>query len=112
MSYVKECSFPDCKSPHKSRHFYQIDEGSEAGGQDWTELGGAVLCEACYSQFLAKGTLERIKNEPLRGSARRCSYEGCKSPHNSSRFYQIDGRSEAGGQDWTELGGAVLCKAC
>ena len=43
---------------------------------------------------------------------KRCSYEGCKSPHNSSRFIQIDGRSEAGGQDWTELAGAVLCHAC
>ena len=110
MPGKKECSFVGCKSPHNSRQFYQIDGRSEAGGQDWTELGGAVLCDACYTQFRQRGRLER--NEPLCGSARRCSYEGCKSPHNSSKFYQIDGRSEAGGQDWTELGDAVLCHAC
>ena len=49
---------------------------------------------------------------PLAGSHRRCSYEGCAKPNDSRRFHQIDGRSEAGGQDWTELAGAVLCNAC
>ena len=72
----KRCSYEGCKSPHNSSKFYQIDGRSEAGGQDWTELGGAVLCKACYKQFLSRGTLERTKNEPLCGSARRCSYEG------------------------------------
>ena len=112
MPGKKECSFVGCKSPHNSRQFYQIDGRSEAGGQDWTELAGAVLCHSCYMRFSTRGRLERTRNEPLCGSARRCSYEGCKSPHNSSKFIQIDGRSEAGGQDWTELGRAVLCNAC
>src|SRR6056300_1718838 len=109
---ARRCSYEGCKSPHKGSRFYQIDGRSEAGGQDWTELGGAVLCHTCYCQFAKRGTLERTRNEPLCGSARRCSYEGCKSPHKSSHFHQIDGRSEAGGQDWTELAGAVLCKSC
>jgi hypothetical protein len=82
------------------------------GTQDWTELAGKVLCHACYSQFRTRGALERSKTDPLSGSARRCSYEGCKSPHQSRQFYQIDGWSVAGGQDWAGLAGRMLCESC
>ena len=82
------------------------------GSQDWTKLAGKVLCSTCYAQFRTRGTLERLKNDPPSGSTRRCSYEGCKNPHQSRQFYQIDGWSVAGGQDWTGLAGRVLCESC
>lgn len=108
------CSYEGCKRPQGSQRFHLIDEGSKAGGQDWTHLAGTVLCAPCYLQFLKRGTLERTmnKHEPLARSARRCTYEGCKRPQESRRFYQIDGGSEAGGQDWTHLAGSVLCRTC
>jgi hypothetical protein len=73
-----------------------------------------VLCYACHVQFTLMGTLERTvyHHAPLAASARRCSYEGCKSPTKGSHFYQIDEHSKAGGQDWRELAGSVLCKTC
>ena len=110
---ARRCSYEGCKRrPDQSSQFYRIEGGSEAGGQDWTELAGSVLCHTCYTRFRKRGTLERSKPEPLAGSARRCSYEGCKRPEESSQFLRIGGGSKAGGQDWTELAGAVLCDAC
>ena len=111
---ARRCSYEGCKSLTKGSHFYQIDELTKAGGQDWTELSGSVLCVACYQQFSKRGTLERTEHHhaPLAASARRCSYEGCKSPTKSSLFYQIDEHKKAGGRDWRELAGSVLCQRC
>jgi hypothetical protein len=109
---AKRCSYEGCKRSHENSRFYQIDGATKAGGRDWSELSGSVLCFICYNQFRKRGRLERTANEPLVGSARRCSYAGCKSPTESSRFNQIDGASIAGGQDWSELAGTVLCDAC
>ena len=109
---AKKCSYEGCKRSHENSRFYQIDGATKAGGRDWSELSGSVLCFICYNQFRKRGRLERTANEPLVGSARRCSYAGCKSPTESSRFNQIDGASIAGGQDWSELAGTVLCDAC
>jgi hypothetical protein len=109
---ARRCSYVGCKSPHNSRKFTQIDGGSQAGGQDWRVLAGSVLCESCYMYYKKMGRLERTRHEPLAASERRCSYEGCKSPHKSSQFYQIDVHSRAGGQDWRELAGSVLCDTC
>jgi hypothetical protein len=111
---ARRCSYEGCKNPTKGRQFYQIDEHTKAGGRDWRELAGSVLCQACYLQFNIRGTLERTthKHEPLAASARRCSYEGCKNPTKSSQFIQIDEHKKAGGQDWRELAGSVLCHAC
>jgi len=113
-SVKRECSYAGCKSPHESRKFFSIDGKSGAGGQDWSELAGSVLCATCYDQFLKRGTLERTRyqHKPLAKTARRCSYEGCRDPDDSKMFYQIDGGNKAGGQDWTELAGSVLCKRC
>jgi hypothetical protein len=111
-SEALSCSYEGCKSPHESRKFIHVDGGGRAGGQDWSELAGSVLCHTCYDQFRKRGRLERTQNEPLSGSARRCTYEGCKRPQESKQFYQIDGGSKAGGQDWTQLAGSVLCTAC
>jgi len=111
---TRRCSYQGCKRPDECRRFYQIDGRSTAGGQDWKELAGIVLCENCYRCFSTHGKLERTgyRHEPLAASARRCSYEGCKRPDESRQFCQIDGRSTAGGQDWTELEGSVLCLLC
>ena len=111
---TSRCSYEGCRSPTKGSKFHQIDEHTKAGGRDWRELAGSVLCHACYDQFKRKGTLERTvhKHAPLAASARRCTYEGCRNPTNSSQFYQIDEHTKAGGQDWRELAGSVLCNAC
>ena len=111
---ARRCSYEGCKSPTKGRQFHQIDEHTNAGGRDWRELAGSVLCHTCYDQFSKAGTLERTRQarEPLAGSARRCSYEGCRNPTKGSQFHQIDEHSKAGGQDWRELAGSVLCHTC
>jgi hypothetical protein len=94
------CTYEGCKRPSDSSRYFRIDGVSEAGGQDWTLLAGSVLCAACYSQYKTRGTLERCGNraDPLPPSARRCSYQGCKRPSESSRFHLIDGASKSGGQ--------------
>jgi hypothetical protein len=73
-----------------------------------------VLCQACYTRFYRRGTLERAKfqSKPLTGSARRCTYDHCDDPTNSSKFYQIEEGKTAGGQDWSSVVGSVLCSAC
>jgi hypothetical protein len=94
------CTYEGCRRPSDSSRYFRIDGVSEAGGQDWTLLAGSVLCAACYSQYKTRGTLERCGNrvDPLPLSARRCSYQGCKRPSESSRFHLIDGKSKSGGQ--------------
>jgi hypothetical protein len=108
----RRCTYDGCRSPRDSSQYIQIHGRSGAGGRDWSALAGSVLCRSCYVQFSKTGSLERMKNGPLAGSERRCSYLGCKNPNESGQFIQIDGASEAGGRDWTELAGSVLCQAC
>jgi hypothetical protein len=71
---LSRCSYEGCKNPTKSSRFYQIDEHKKAGGRDWRELAGSVLCMACYGQFLKTGTLERTVHRvvSVSASARRC----------------------------------------
>jgi hypothetical protein len=66
--------------------------------QDWSKLAGSVLCRSCYVQYSKTGTLDRIKQGPLAKSAKRCCYDGCKSPTESRQFLRIEGASQAGGQ--------------
>ena len=108
----KTCTFSGCDNPRESSCFYHIEEGKTSGGQDWSPLLGSVLCRSCYRRFRDRGTLERGKNKPLTGSARRCTYDHCDSPTHSSRFYHIEEGKTAGGQDWSSVVGSVLCKAC
>jgi hypothetical protein len=114
MSTMTKCSYKGCKRPCKSRKFHLIDERSQFGGQDWTELAGSVLCDACYAQYSKRGTLQRtqVQHKPLVAYERRCSYEGCRRPTEGKQYIQIDGKSNAGGQDWTALAGKVLCNTC
>ena len=86
---ARRCTYSGCVRPHESIKFFEIEEGSNSGGQDWSSLVGSVLCHACYISFLRRGTLERAHNKPLTGSARRCTYEHCDSPADSSCFHQI-----------------------
>lgn len=114
ISVARRCTFQGCKRPESSSRFYQISGEGAAGGQDWSQLAGSVLCQACYKLFLTKGTLERAMHmsEPLAPPDRRCTFVGCSRPNKSTKFYQIDGSSSAGGQDWTSLAGSVLCDTC
>jgi hypothetical protein len=49
---------------------------------------------------------------PAPAGSKRCAYPGCKRPEQGKRFYQIQGTSSAGGQDWKPLSGSVLCHMC
>jgi hypothetical protein len=57
-SSARRCTYDQCDCPDNSRRFYQIEDGSTAGGQDWSSVAGNVLCQACYDRFLRRGTLE------------------------------------------------------
>jgi hypothetical protein len=108
----RRCSYEGCRRPEESHKFHQIDAGSEAGGRNWEELAGRVLCDACYNQFRSHGTLERTgqRGESLSAADRRCSYEGCKTPRKSSKFYRIELGTKAGGrvrQVWSLACGKV-----
>jgi len=65
---ARRCSYEGCKSPTKGSRFHQIDEHKKAGGQDWRELAGSVLCRACYLQFSTRGTLERTEHRAVSAS--------------------------------------------
>jgi len=108
----RKCTYEHCDFPRKGRNFFQIEEGMTSGEQDWSPVVGHVLCKTCYNRFLRRGTLERAMNRPLEESAKQCTYEHCDNPTKSHSFYQIDFGTAAGGQDWSELAGRVLCKAC
>lgn len=110
----KRCTYENCKRPDESSQFIQIDGNSSAGQQDWKALAGKVICNACYNQYFKKGTLCRSQNQgkALPEASRHCSYEGCKRPHESSRFFQIDGGSTAGDKDWKPVAGRILCHTC
>lgn len=104
---IKRCSFERCSRPDVSSHFYEVQEGCNVGGQDWTNLVGSVLCNACYCRYMCKGTLD--KPEPF---LKRCSYEGCANPNDSSNFIMVEATCITGQKDWSSLVGKVLCKAC
>jgi len=108
----RKCTYSGCDRLDESSCFYQIEEGKTTGGQDWSSLAGSVLCKACYERFRRKGTLERDPKRSLTGSARRCTYDHCDSPTDSSCFYQIEEGKTTGGQDWSSVAGSVLCEAC
>jgi hypothetical protein len=110
----KRCSYENCKRPEESSQFIQIDGNSTAGSQDWKALAGKVICNACYNQYFKKGTLCRSQNQgkAIPEASRHCSYEHCKRPHESSRFFCIDGASTAGDKDWKPVAGRILCHTC
>jgi len=109
---ARHCSYDGCDKPDKSSKFYMIEAGKTAGGQDWSELSGRVLCQACYKRFKLGGSLERSRTKPLAAAARRCTYSGCLRPDHGTKFYRIDKDKKAGGQDWSHIAGNVLCRAC
>jgi len=112
MEMPKLCTHAGCRRPTESRRFYQIGEHTKAGGRDWRKLAGSVLCYSCYERFRTRGTLERTRNKPLVGSARRCTYEHCDNPADSGKFYQIEEGKTTAGRDWSLLVGQVLCGKC
>ena len=97
------CSYSKCERPEQSCRYVKIEEGRTSGGRDWSSLVGSVLCQACYSRYYERGSLEKIlpMGKPLVGSARRCTYDHCDNPTKSSCFYRIGEGKTAGGQDWS-----------
>ncbi len=55
----KRCSYAKCLKPTESCKFHTIKSNFEAGGRDWSPIAGMVLCNTCYAQYRARGTLER-----------------------------------------------------
>jgi hypothetical protein len=112
---AKRCSYEMCRRPTESARFIQIDEKSKAGGQDWRLLAGRVLCFACYDQYKTRGTLVRNGHSQTKivdVRDRRCYYQGCKKPDESSHWYRIEQGCKAGGRSWSDLVGRVLCHSC
>mmetsp|Transcript_4429 Transcript_4429/g.11092 ORF Transcript_4429/g.11092 Transcript_4429/m.11092 type:complete len:244 (-) Transcript_4429:129-860(-) len=58
------CHFRGCESREESSRFHLIKEGRTAGGRDWSGFSGKRLCNACYSRFIRRGTLERLRRGP------------------------------------------------
>lgn len=108
---AQRCSYSGCGKPDESSHFYCVEEGTTAGGKDWSLLVGSVLCAVCYNRFRCTGTLERGKKRKEVDS-RLCTYAGCSKPDESSYFYRITPKIKAGGRDWSSLAGSVLCNTC
>jgi hypothetical protein len=108
----RRCTYELCDRPDESRDFYRIEAGKTSGGQDWTSVVGHVLCDACHNRYRYSGTLERTQNKRLEPSERRCMYEHCEKPDESSNFHRIEVGKTAGGQDWNDLAGRVLCHSC
>uniref|UniRef100_A0A6U4MAA0 Uncharacterized protein n=1 Tax=Hemiselmis andersenii TaxID=464988 RepID=A0A6U4MAA0_HEMAN len=109
----RRCSYAGCAKPTKSSYFHRISGESKAGGQDWSVLAGSSLCTACYENYRVRGSLERsICAKQICSRERRCTYDGCDKPTESSHFYRIDQGTKAGGRDWSALAGSVLCHAC
>jgi hypothetical protein len=108
----RQCTYALCDRPDESRDFYRIEEGKTSGGQDWKSIVGYVLCDACHNRYRYSGTLERTQNKRLEPSERRCTYEHCEKPDESSNFHRIELGKTAGGQDWSKLAGRVLCHSC
>lgn len=112
-TFERKCTYGKCPKPSESAHFFRIEEGRTAGGKDWTNLIGMVLCEACYGQYKKRGTLERGGTKAsLDPKRKRCTFDGCDKPEESSHFYLIEPGKTAGGRDWTPLVGNVLCHTC
>ena len=105
----RRCTYEHCERPGESRQYVPIKEGKTSGGQDWSSLVGSVLCQACYERFKSRGTLEKASKRPLAASERRCTYEHCERPGESSTFVPIKESTTTGGQDWSSLVGSVLC---
>jgi len=101
-----------CVPPPADSH--RLFDRSTAGQKDWSEYHGWILCQACYLHFKRRGTLvrSRHRHRPLQKHEMRCTYPQCENPTQSSRFYQINGNKQAGGQDWRPLDGWVLCRSC
>jgi hypothetical protein len=119
---MNRCANGSCEHPTDSYQYVRIDEDCTAGGRDWSEHAGTTLCNACYCRFRDRGTLERKykrKPKPASDVPKRCTYGKCvgdasrAAPGSATgRFYNITEGFTAGGRDWRELVGEVLCQPC
>jgi len=110
MSHRNTCANTDCDSG--DNRFVDITSDTTAGGQDWMRFWGASLCGMCYGRYNYSGSMERIFNVPLAPYERHCSNKNCTRTDEDCRFMRINGRSNAGGQDWTSLINMILCQSC
>jgi hypothetical protein len=60
LPWGKVCSWVECYSRDSCRfhNISRLGEGGVAGGQDWSSMSGATLCNKCYMRFYRNGSLE------------------------------------------------------
>jgi len=107
----RRCAYAGCDKPSESGRCHRIRGVDRAWGNDWIGRTVSVLCDACYTRFKSRGTLERSdSHKPLSLSERLCTNAGCDKRSESSLFHDRDKR--AGGKGRIGLAGSVMCKAC
>lgn len=113
ITALEGCSYKFCLRPNESSKYKRIDSKCQAGGRNWSELVGKVLCNSCFTYFCLRGTLER---QPRKGhmtdDRRQCTHADCQEPNESPKFYGIGKDHRAWGRDWSEVRGAILCESC
>ena len=57
-------------------------------------------------------TLQDVCRGEMPANEKRCSYEKCERPDQSSLFYTIEKGKSSGGKDWSAIEGHVLCRNC
>jgi len=55
------CSYEHCPNPTHSSGggFKFVTEDTKAGARDWSPYWGRVFCNACFTQYATRGTLQR-----------------------------------------------------
>ncbi len=100
---VRKCVNPHCK--HTSPELNVVTPRWKAGGRNWSQFVGKVLCGSCVKFFRTHGELPHLQ-------AKKCTYRLCREPEGSNRYTTIDAHSKANNQEWSLIIGEVLCRAC
>lgn len=55
------CSYEHCPNPNHSSGggFKVVSDETKAGARDWSMYTGRVFCNACFTQYATRGTLQR-----------------------------------------------------
>lgn len=106
-----ECDYEGCDRPDKSVLYYHIQKGKEAGGQDWSPLVGKVLCKSCYSRFMGRGTLERIRSGSPERARRSGEVPTIVSRRNRKKLNRMRHNEAAVRQDVAEGLDALIASA-
>lgn len=107
----KRCQYTHCMNPTESRQFTKIQEGTTAGGRDWSSMIGMVLCRACYRMYSKRGTLERTApSAPRPAPSHSNSSSGEQSSLLGGKRKELEESSEGADEidgDWDEIVGKI-----